>query len=514
MTTKQIEEVLPLLIEANYYGLEMWGGATLDASIRFLLENPWERLDRIAEITDNRLHLTALARGINLFGYNPYPDEVVFDFNKLAVESGITIMRIFDALNDLNNLKTTINAVKEANGMVDCGICYTTDPELTFGKKLKYFFQHKRFPEKIFDVKYYVDKAINIEKMGADIITIKDMAGLIHPKMAYELIKEMKKKVSIPINLHSHCTPGYAVTSMISGMLAGVDILDVASFPFSGGPSHPAVEIVCEFARKLGIDLGLNEKVFPRIRQKLVRVRTELSDFDKYSKYNPYFSGEFSIEQHKLMDKSIRFVDKKKYDDALITIHELERSLGLPAPDDDVRLAQIPGGMYSNLLSQLEQSNISHLLGKVLEEVPKVRLDAGLPPLVTPTSQIVGVQAVRNVMLKRQNKAEYSDVTSQYIKLVRGEYGQTPKPIDTEFRKKITGSVEEKRFDTSDWEHTDSPDDLVKSKRDQMLLDLFPVPALNYLKHRKEQEIAQEKARIKKEAFENLVLALSDNYLV
>jgi len=301
---------------------------------------------------------------------------------------------------------------------------------------------------------------------------------------------------------------------MISGMLAGVDILDVASFPFSGGPSHPAVEIVCEFARKLGIDLGLNEKVFPRIRQKLVRVRTELSDFDKYSKYNPYFSGEFSIEQHKLMDKSIRFVDKKKYDDALITIHELERSLGLPAPDDDVRLAQIPGGMYSNLLSQLEQSNISHLLGKVLEEVPKVRLDAGLPPLVTPTSQIVGVQAVRNVMLKRQNKAEYSDVTSQYIKLVRGEYGQTPKPIDTEFRKKITGSVEEKRFDTSDWEHTDSPDDLVKSKRDQMLLDLFPVPALNYLKHRKEQEIAQEKARIKKEAFENLVLALSDNYLV
>lgn len=514
MTTKQIKEVLPYLIEAGYYGLEVWGGATLDSCIRYLYENPWERLKTIAEISKGKTNLTALARGINLFGYNPYPDEVVYEFNKLAVESGILIMRVFDALNDLNNLKTTIEAVKEAGGLVDCAICYTTNPSYKFIEKIKYFSKRKRFPKSIYNVNYFINKALELEKMGADMITIKDMAGLIHPKMAYELVKELKKKVKVPINLHSHCTPGYALTSHVAAMMAGVDQLDVASFPFSGGPSHPAVEIINEFAKRLNIDTGLNEEMFPKIRQKLLKIRSELSAFDNYKDCKSSFSGKFTDEQSILINGAIKFLNKKDFNNALRIIHTLEFLLGLPEPNEAVRLAQIPGGMYSNLLSQLEQGKISHLLNKVLKEVPKVRIDAGIVPLVTPTSQIVGVQAIKNVIAKKNGKEEYSSVTNQYKKLVKGEYGRTPDAITNSFRSEITGSKEEKRFDTSNWKHTEAPKELVKNKKDQMLLDLFPMVALLYLKHREEQKKIEEENFSKNKEFERLNTALSDNYLI
>ncbi|MBN2403394.1 MAG: carboxylase [Spirochaetes bacterium] len=491
MTDEQIERVLSLYLDAGYDGLEVWGGATLDSSMRFLNQDPWERLEKIAKITNSKTNLTALARGINLFGYNPYPDHVVYDFIKLAVESGITIMRVFDALNDLNNLKVTIKAIKESGGKADCAICYTTNPVYTFAKKWKYFIKKREFPKSVFDVDYFVQKAVELEKMGADIITIKDMAGLINPEMSFNLISALKKKIKLPVNLHSHCTPGYAVTSHAAAMIAGVDILDVVSFPFSGGPSHPAVEIIIEYAKKFNIDTGLNEAKLPEIRKVLSEIRTELSQFDEYKNNIVDFSGTFTDEQHSLMNESIKYIKKKKFQPALNCVHKFEASLGLPAPDEPVRLAQIPGGMYSNMLSQLKQMKISHLLQEVLKEVPRVRLDAGLVPLVTPTSQIVGTQAVQNVMLKNRGKEAYSSCSTQYINLVRGEYGQTPVPISSEFRLKITKSKEEKRFDTSKWKHAEAPDGLVKNKKDQMLLDLFPSVALSFFEKR---EKAKESA--------------------
>jgi pyruvate carboxylase subunit B len=484
MSMEQIERALPLLLEVGYDGLEVWGGATLDSCMRFLNEDPWVRLEKIAKITAGKTNLTALARGINLFGYNPYPDEVVYEFIKLAVESGITIMRIFDALNDLNNLKVTIKAVKEAGGQADCGICYTTNPPYSAVDRLKYFFKEGHFPKSVFNVKYFVSKAIELERMGADIITIKDMAGLIDPGMSFDLIDALKKNINVPVTLHSHCTPGYAVTSHVAAMIAGVDILDVVSYPFSGGPSHPAAEIICEYARKLGIDTGLNEDKFPAVRAALIKIRKELSPYDQYKKYKFDFSGTFTDEQHSLMDKSIRDLKKHSYKSALKNVHRLESSLGLPEPDEAVRLAQIPGGMYSNMVSQLEQLKISHLFHDVLKEVPMVRAEAGLVPLVTPTSQIVGVQAVQNVMLRNKGKEPYSTNTTQYVNLVRGEYGETPVPISPEFREKITGSKQEKRFDTSRWKHAKPPEGIELDKKDQMLLDLFPSVALNFFKNR------------------------------
>jgi pyruvate carboxylase subunit B len=479
MNYYQIERVLPLLLDAGYYGLEVWGGATLDTCIRFLSEDPWERLEKISKITNKRTHLSALARGINLFGYNPYPDYVVNDFIKMAVESGITIMRVFDALNDLNNLKITIKTAKEAGGIADCALSFTTDPpdNTVEGKN----------PLHIFTVDYFLNKAIELEKMGADIITIKDMAGLINPEMTFNLITELKKNVKVPVNLHSHCTPGYALTSHVAAMIAGVDILDVVSFPFSGGASHPAVELICEFSKKLGMDTGLNEKVFPDIRKVLSEIRKELEQYDEYKNYNPVFSGSFTGEQHSLMDGIIMQIKKKDFQSALNAAHKLEASLGLPEPDELVRLAQIPGGMYTNMISQLRELKMSHLLEDVLKEIPSVRLNAGLVPLVTPTSQIVGAQAVQNVVLRNKGKEEYSSNSIQYVNLVRGEYGETPVPISPEFRQKITKSSEEKRFDTSRWKPGKAPAELVKNKKDQMLLDLFPGVALKFFENREKQ---------------------------
>jgi pyruvate carboxylase subunit B len=481
MNYDQISRVLPLLLDAGYYGLEVWGGATLDTCIRFLNEDPWERLEKIKNTTNKRTHLTALARGINLFGYNPYPDNIVNDFIKMAVESGITIMRVFDALNDLNNLKITIKAAKEAGGLADCALSFTTDPpaDSIEGKE----------PIHVFTVDYFVNKAIELEKMGADIVTIKDMAGLINPEMTFNLITELKKKVKVPVDLHSHCTPGYALTSHVAAMIAGVDILDVVSFPFSGGASHPAVELICEFAKKLGIDTGLNEKVFPETRKVLSEIRKELEQYDEYKKYNPVFSGSFTGEQNSLMDEIIAFIKKKDFLSALKSAHKLEASLGLPEPDELVRLAQIPGGMYTNMISQLRELKMSHLLEDVLKEVPNVRLNAGLVPLVTPTSQIVGVQAIQNVVAKSRGKEAYSSNSIQYVNLVRGEYGETPVPISPDFRQKITKSKEEKRFDTSKWKPGTAPEGLVKSKKDQMLLDLFPGVALKFFENREKGSI-------------------------
>ncbi len=513
MRNEQIEEVLPLHLDANYFGLEVWGGATLDSCMRFLNTDPWKRLERIAEITDKRTHLTALARGINLFGYNPYPDDVVYQFNKLAVESGITIMRIFDALNDLNNLKVTIKAVKESGGQADCAICYTTNPVTTTGEKIKHLFTRGSFPKKIYNVDYFVEKAKKIEEMGADIITIKDMAGLIDPRMAYHFIKKVKQVVKVPVNLHSHCTPGYALTCHVAAMAAGVDILDVVSYPFSGGPSHPAAELVCEFADKMGIETGVNRDVFPEIRKKLEKIRMELAPFDNYKDIMFEFNGEFTDHQHELMEEAIKQVRAEDFDSATRTVHKLEASLSLPAPNEPVRLAQIPGGMYSNMVTQLKELNISHLFDDVLNEVPRVRVNAGIVPLVTPTSQIVGVQAVKNVLLKNQGEEEYSSCTDQYIKLVRGEYGETPAPINPGFRKKITGSSEEKRFDTSSWEHTEAPEGYVKDIKDQMLLDLFPAVALKFLRDREESATKIQTETEKNHEYERLATALSGNYL-
>ena len=374
MTTEEMLPILEKLDKIGYHSLEAWGGATFDSCLRFLNEDPWERLRRIrAEIKTTKLQM--LFRGQNILGYRHYSDDVVEYFVRKSIENGIDILRIFDALNDARNLETAINATKKENGHVQAAISYTTGP--------------------VYDTEYFTSYAKTLEGMGADSICIKDMAGLLKPYDAYELVKALKETVKVPIQLHTHATSGLGSMTLIKAIEAGVDIVDTAISPMALGTSQPPTEaIVATLAGTeydTGIDLGKLDvitKYFTPIREKYLA------------------SG--------LLDPKMLKVDVN----ALIY--------------------QVPGGMLSNLVSQLKQAGKSDKLTEVLEEVPRVRADAGYPPLVTPSSQIVGTQAVFNVI----GGERYKMVTKEFKGLVQGQYGKTPVAIDDEFAKKIIGDTE------------------------------------------------------------------------
>ena len=373
-TRMRLDEMLPILPamdEVGFYSCECWGGATFDACIRFLDEDPWERLRIIRDKCKNT-KLQMLFRGQNMLGYRHYADDVVEYFVQKSVANGIDIIRIFDALNDIRNLQTAINAAKKEKAHAQVAISYTTGP--------------------VFDLEYYKNYAKQIEEAGADSICIKDMAGLLTPYFTFDLVKAIKQTVKIPVQLHSHYTSGLASMVMLKGIEAGADVIDTAMSPLALGTSHPATESMVAALKGTEYDTGLDLVALDEIAKYVTTLR------EKYLK-----SG--------LLNPKLLSSDAK----ALIY--------------------QVPGGMLSNLVSQLKSAGKEDKLSEVLAEVPKVRADCGFPPLVTPTSQIVGTQAVFNVILGER----YKTVTKEFKGIVRGEYGKTPVEIDPEFRKKIIG---------------------------------------------------------------------------
>lgn len=527
MSQEQVDKILKMYKNAKFYAMEVWGGAVPDSIMRYLNEDPWDRLEKIKEGIGSSSKLTALSRGRNLFGYNPYPEDVIEGFNRNAVKSGIDIMRIFDALNDLDNMKSTIKYVKDNKGLADCCICYTVDPKFSFKDKVTAFFKGKKLPSNLFSVDYFVKKSVELEKLGADMITIKDMAGLIDPETSSKLISALKKSVSIPINLHTHCTPGYGLGSVLMAMIKGVDIVDTVIMPFAGGPAAPAFELVQVFATKLGIDTGVNLKAVAEIRKELVEIRKELCQFDQYKMFPVDFDpaeSKLPAEIEKLFDDAI--VAAKNDDTKTVTdlTQKIERYFNFPEPNEIVKIAQIPGGMYTNMLSQLQAAKLDHLLDKVLKTVPMVRLDAGVPPLVTPTSQIVGIQAVSSVINETSGKAFYDNTSIQFVNLVKGGYGKTPWPVDPEFRKKITGNAEEIPYDTS--KHVKQENEvlieyngvkLALTEKEELLLELFPAVAKTFLKKKREAEFINEIKHIQDEtdrARGMLMTAMEENFLI
>lgn len=376
-TRMSMEDMLPMLADMDavgYYSCEVWGGATFDSCLRFLDEDPWERLRTIRKYMPNT-KLQMLFRGQNMLGYRHYADDVVEYFVEKMVDNGIDIMRVFDALNDIRNLECAIKAAKKQNAHIQGAISYTTGP--------------------VFDTAYFVNYGKQLENAGVDSICIKDMAGLIKPYEAYELVKALKETVKVPIQLHSHYTSGLASMSLLKGIEAGVDIIDTAMSPLALGTSHPATETMVACLQGTEYDTGLDLHKLNKVREHAVKLR------DKY-----LASG--------LLEPKLLGVDA------------------------NALLYQVPGGMLSNLVSQLKNAGKSNQLDEVLAEVPRVRADAGYPPLVTPTSQIVGTQAVFNVVMGQR----YGMVTKEFKDLVRGEYGHTPMPIDPEFRRSIIGDDE------------------------------------------------------------------------
>lgn len=374
MRTEEFVDILPQMDKIGYHSLECWGGATFDSCLRFLNEDPWERLRTIRKKCPNT-KLQMLFRGQNMLGYRHYSDEIVDYFVKKSIDNGIDILRIFDALNDVRNLETAINAANKYGGHVQAAISYTTGP--------------------VFDVDYYCHYAKQLENAGASSICIKDMAGLLTPYGTYDLVKALKETVKIPIQLHTHYTSGLASMVLLKGIEAGVDVIDTAMSPLAMGTSHPATESMVAALKGTEYDTGLDLKALSEIR-----------DF-------------FAPLRQKYLDNGL--LDPKM--------------LGV---DANTLLYQVPGGMLSNLNNQLKQAGKEDKLEEVLAEVPRVRKDAGYPPLVTPSSQIVGTQAVFNVIMGER----YKMVTKEFKDLIAGKYGSTPCEIDPEFQKKIVGDDE------------------------------------------------------------------------
>ena len=431
MTTEEMLPALPLMDKVGYHSLEVWGGATFDACLRFLNEDPWERLRKIRKAAP-KTKLQMLFRGQNVLGYRHYADDVVEYFVQKSIANGIDIIRIFDALNDVRNLQTAINATKKEKGHVQAAISYTISP--------------------VHNNDFFVKLAKEYESCGADSICIKDMAGLLTPYNAFELVKKLKKAVKIPIQLHTHYTSGVASMTYLKAIDAGVDTVDTALSPMALRPSQPPTEPLVATLQGTEYDTGID-----------LNLLTEIAEYFKPLREKYLASG--------LMSTKVLGVD----------INTLKY--------------QVPGGMLSNLVSQLKQQGKEDKLDEVLKEVPEVRKDLGYPPLVTPTSQIVGTQAVLNVLMGER----YKMVTKETKGICKGEYGRTPVPIDDEFRKKIIGNekaitcrpadlikpeLEKLKKECAEW--TEQPEDVLSYA-------LFDQVAVKFFEQRKAEKYKIDK---------------------
>ena len=490
MKQSQIDRILPLYKDANFYALEVWGGAVPDSVMRYLGENPWTRLESIHEVIGPVSKLTALSRGRNLFGYAPYTDQIIDGFCRNAIESGLGIMRIFDALNDVDNVKSTIKYVKQYGGIADCAVCYTIDPKYP---PVKFFdrLRGKKNPEPVFTDAYFLDKAKQMEALGADMITIKDMSGLIPPRRVSNLIKLFKQNLKVPVDFHTHCTPGYGLASVLAAIGAGVDVVDTNIWNFAGGPAAPAIELVWIFCQKAGVELDINMEAVAKINEHLFEIRKELDAFDAVKKFPKPFNpltDKLPAEIDAEFDRALKAVKEVDEDTLVDACHKIEAYFGFPEPNELVQKAEIPGGMYTNMVAQLKQLKSEDILEDAMKLIPTVRLQAGLPPLVTPTSQIVGAQAVNCAIDLKKGKPMYTTTSNQFVSMVKGEYGHTPVKVDPEFRLKIAGTREETPYDTSKYKMQPNPvlEDcggvkLAENEKEELLLELFPMVAKDYL---------------------------------
>lgn len=507
MKQANIDRLLPLYENAGFYIMEVWGGAVPDSVMRYLNESPWDRLRSASNAMKGKSLLSALSRGRNLFGYVPYPDSVLEGFYKEAIKNGLNVMRIFDALNDINNVKASIKLINDLGGIPDGAVCYTVDPKSEPVKKAGFFarlFGKKdEEPKKIFTDEYFVEKAKTMESLGAKIITLKDMAGLVSPLRAASIISKLKAAVKVDVDFHTHCTPGYGLASSLMAVINGVDILDTNIWWFGGGSAAPAIELIYVFCKKLGIEVDVNMEAVTKIRAELKQTRKDLAAFDLNKDKFPIdfdpLTDKLPADVDALFDKAIAAAKALDEDTLLDACHAIEAYFGFPKPNELVKHAEVPGGMYSNMVAQLQALNSSDLLEDAMKLIPKVRRDAGLVPLVTPTSQIVGAQAVNLAIDRKKGNPDYANKSNQFISLVKGEYGETPVPIDPAFREQITGSPVEKAYDVSSYKQPENPvlDGGVKlaaNREEELLLELLPNVAKPFLQKIREAEIAAKKS--------------------
>ncbi|MDE5998169.1 MAG: carboxylase [Muribaculaceae bacterium] len=504
---ENIDKLLPLYQDAKFYIMEVWGGAVPDSVMRYLGESPWDRLRTCSEYMKGISLLSALSRGRNLFGYVPYPNSVLEGFYKEAIKNGLNVMRIFDALNDIDNIKDSIKMINDLGGIADAAVCYTVDPKEEPKEPVKKGFFARLFggneepsaPELIFTDDYFVEKAKEMERIGAKMITLKDMAGLVNPSRIFSLMPKLKQALSVPVDFHTHCTPGYGLASVLTGIIKGVDIVDTNIWWFGGGSAAPAIELIWIFCQKLGIELEVNMDAVAKIRKGLVEARQSLAAFDlnkdKWPKDFDEAYAAMPAEINAEFDRAIEAATNNREDELLDACHKIEAYFGFPKPNELVKNAEVPGGMYSNMVANLRALHAEDVLDEAMALIPKVRRDAGLVPLVTPTSQIVGSQAVALALDRRKGAPDYTNKNNQFVGLVKGEYGKTPVEIDPAFREQITGNPEEKPYDVSQFREPENPVleefggvKLAQNEEEFLLLELLPAVATGFLKNKRKEE--------------------------
>lgn len=423
MRTGSMIPIAEKVDQVGFFSLEVWGGATFDVSIRYLNEDPWERLRELKKHV-RKTPLQMLLRGQNLVGYHNYPDDVLVKFVEKAAENGIDIFRVFDALNDTRNLALAIRTVKKMGAHAQGSLCYTISPVHT--------------------TEYYLNVANRLTELGCDSICIKDMAGMLMPHEAYTLVSALKKEVNLPIHMHCHSTSGTVMMTYLRACQAGADILDTAFSPLASGTSQPPVESVVAGLANTTFDTGLDMEL-------LIEIAEYFQDL------------------------------REKYYDPLRLISPLAERI-----DTSILVHQIPGGMWSNLISQLKEQNALDKLGKVLEEVPRVRMELGYPPLVTPTSQLVGTQAVFNVLSGQR----YKIVPKEVKEYVKGFYGKPPAPIHQDIKKRIIGDEEPiqcRPADLLEPKFDKIPEEVrrnIQSEEDKITYALFPQVATDFFEKR------------------------------
>lgn len=517
MKQENVDKLLPLYREAKFYIMEVWGGAVPDSVMRYLGESPWDRLRACSNEMKGISRLSALSRGRNLFGYVPYPDYVLEGFYKKAIDNGLNVMRIFDALNDIDNIRESVKMINSLGGISDTAVCYTVDPKDTPAEapRKKGFFARlfggndtPAAPEKIFTDEYFVEKAKEMEALGAKMVTLKDMAGLVNPARIFTLMPKLKQALKVPVDFHTHCTPGYGLAAVLTAIIKGVDIVDTNIWWFGGGSAAPAIELVWIFCQKLGIEMAVNMDAVAKIRKELVVARKALADFDLNKDKWPNDFDEYYAKMPKEIDaefdRAIAAANDNREEDLLDACHKIEAYFGFPKPNELVKNAEVPGGMYSNMVANLRALKAEDVLDEAMALIPKVRRDAGLVPLVTPTSQIVGSQAVALALDRRKGAPDYSNKNNQFISLVKGEYGKTPVAIDPAFREKITGSPEERPYDTGSFREPANPElpefggvKLAQNEEEFLLLELLPSVANTFLKNKRKAEFEAKQAEMK-----------------
>ena len=519
LSQAEIDKLLPYYENAGFYIMEVWGGAVPDSVMRYLDESPWNRLRSVSKVMKGKSLLSALSRGRNLFGYVPYPNSVLEGFYKEAIANGLNVMRIFDALNDIDNVRDSIKMINTIGGIPDGAVCYTVDPKAEAPEAPKGFFarlfgKKPAEPEKIFTDEYFVDKARQMEALGAKIITLKDMAGLVSPLRAASIISKLKAALTVPVDFHTHCTPGYGLASSVMAILHGVDILDTNIWWFGGGSAAPAIELVYLFAKRMDVELDVDMKAVGEIRNRLLDARHSLKAFDLNADRMPRafdpLADTLPAEIEAQLDRAVAAAKANDEDTLLEACHAIEAYFGFPKPNLLVKDAEVPGGMYSNMVAQLKSLGAEDLLDDAMRLIPMVRRDAGLVPLVTPTSQIVGSQAVSVALDRKKGNPDYSNPSNQFIALVKGEYGHTPVPVDPAFREKITGSPVETPYDVNSYRKPENPalpdlggKPLATNKEEELLLELLPSVANGFLRRRRTEEYEASRpaaAEVKEEA--------------